>query len=94
MLWGLESDKGTHHEVKSSHQQNHVDKKQPMLLQCDLSFIHKHLCSIGSSFSNALALLIGLCFWKAETEDDDEDWRACTEPEQLKSISMWLLEGI
>lgn len=53
-----------------------------MALQCHFAFFDEDLGGIGFFFSNPLALEVGVCLWEAEAEDDDQDWRARTEPEQ------------
>jgi hypothetical protein len=79
--------KSTHHEVETGHEKNHIDEKLPVPLHCHLSFLREHLGGIGSRVSNPLAFLVSLCLWKTKSEDDKENWRACTEPEKLMFVS-------
>ena len=72
-----------YHEVEPSHEKDHVDKKEPVLLQRHFAFLHEDFCGIGGGFSDPLALLVGLRFWEAETEDDDQDWWSSAKPEEL-----------
>lgn len=71
------------HEVESGHEENHVDQQKPVTAQCHFSFCYERLCDVLAAGAHSLALLIGLCFGKADTEDDDQNWRAGCKPEEL-----------
>lgn len=43
-----------------------------------------------ASFADSFAVAEDFGFWEAETEDDDEDWWAGTEPEELKLVRLKL----
>jgi len=53
-----------------------------VLFERMLAFLHKQGGSVGFLLTQAFAFLVGLRFWQAEAEDDDEDGRASAEPEQ------------
>ena len=72
-----------HHKVETSHEQDHVDQEEPMLLKSNPSFRNKSSRNIVSSFSDFLALRIHLSLWEHETENNEQNWRPSTEPEKL-----------
>lgn len=77
------------HEIEPSHEKNHIGQQEPVFLECNLAFPHKCTGDITSRFTNLLSVTIDLCFWQTQAEQDDEDWRASTEPIQLMTISDW-----
>ena len=83
----ISGEERAYHEVKTSHEKYQVNQQEPMLPQCYLSFSNEGSSDITSLVSNENTLLVRICFWKAETEYDDENRWACTEPEQ-RSPSM------
>ena len=72
-----------YHKVETSHEQDHVDQEEPMLLKSNSSFRNKSPRNIVSSFSDFLAFLIYLSLRKHETENNKQNWRPSTEPEKL-----------
>lgn len=71
---------GAYHEVEASHEKNKVDQKEPMSLECDFSFGDEGSCDIALFTSNYCAFDVCVCFWEAESEDDDQDRRASSKP--------------
>ena len=72
----------SYHEVEASHQKHEVDQQQPMALQRHLTFRNECPSDISTLISNKHALFKGIGFWKAETENDDQNWRAGAKPEE------------
>lgn len=54
-----------------------------MLLQRDFSLSNKGARDIASGFANLLSLAIGLGFWQAKAEQDDENWWTSAKPVEL-----------
>jgi hypothetical protein len=71
-----------YHEVESCHEKNEVDQNHPMFLERNLSFSDESSSDITTFISNENTLLVGVGLRQAKTEDDDEDRRASTEPEE------------
>lgn len=53
-----------------------------MPLERDLALVDEGLTNVVFSLPDTLTLLVCLSLGQAETEEDDQDWRASTEPEQ------------
>lgn len=70
------------HEVESSHQDDEVDEKLPVVLEGDFTFSDESAGDVLSCFADTLALDESVGLREAETVDDDQDWRAGTEPEK------------
>ena len=70
------------HEVETSHEKDHVAEEEPVLAEGDFAFGQECACDVTLGSSESLPVTVGLCFWQAQTENDDQDWRACSEPEQ------------
>ena len=56
---------------RTSHEEDHVDQKKPVPLQCYFSFFDEYLGGIGLFFTNPLAFEVCVGLGKAETECDD-----------------------
>jgi hypothetical protein len=71
------------HEVEASHEKDHVSQKEPMALESNLSLGDESTSDIRASrLTNGYTLAICLCLGKAQSEQDDQNGRACTEPEE------------
>jgi hypothetical protein len=70
------------HEVEAGHEADEVDQEKPVLLQSDLALSDECACNAWTS-SRALGLTLAerLGLGQAQTEEDDEDRRAGSEPE-------------
>lgn len=53
-----------------------------MLLERHFAFFHEHFRCVGLFFSDALALSVCVGLWEAQAEENNEDWRAGSKPEQ------------
>jgi hypothetical protein len=73
----------TRHEVETSHKEDHVGEKEPMLLQRNFALSQESTTNVRTSFAHLLSLNICLSLGQAKSEEDDENWRASAEPEQL-----------
>ena len=74
------------HEVETGHQKHEVCEKQPVAAESNLAFEKEGLGNalalrLGGS-SNAGMLLVNGCLREHETEENDKDGRAGTEPEE------------
>ena len=54
-----------------------------MPLERDLALRDEDLGRVRVGLAQPLALLVGLCLGEAKTEDDEKNWWASTEPEEL-----------
>jgi len=70
------------HEVHASHEQDKVDEKQPVSLECNLALIDEGLPDIVSSGADTLALDISIGLRQAQTESNDQNWWTSSEPEE------------
>ena len=70
------------HEVHASHQENEVDQQQPVSLESDFALFDKSFPDIIPSSPNSLALDIRIGLGQAESENDEEHWRARAKPEE------------
>lgn len=74
------------HEVEASHQQNEIRKQQPVPLQSYLALSEERLGDAAPGFlgrpPHRLPLLVYLRLGEHQTVDNDQDGRACAEPEQ------------
>lgn len=71
------------HEVEASHEEDHVSQKEPMALESDLSFGDESTSDVRASrLTNGYTFAVCLCLGKAQSEQDDQNGRACTEPEE------------
>ena len=53
-----------------------------MFLERDAAFGEEGVGYTTLGFADGIAFSVGCGFWEAQTEDDDEDWWACTEPKE------------
>jgi len=74
----------TYHEVEAGHQEDEVDQQEPVALESHFAFREEGRGDILAGFADGFALAEDFGFREAETESDDEDWRAGAEPEELK----------
>ena len=68
------------HEVETSHQKDHVDEEQPVILHCYLCFFHEGASDTVSCFSHSLTFLECICLGHQKAEDDDQDRRPRAKP--------------
>jgi hypothetical protein len=54
----------------------------------DFAFGDEGRGNVSTGLADDIALAEDFGFWETETKDDDEDWWAGTEPEELKWISL------
>ena len=74
--------RGRYHEIETGHEQNEIGEQQPVLVQGNLAFCDESTGYVATRFPCRIPFQIGLCLGKAQAEDDDEDRRTGTEPEQ------------
>ena len=53
-----------------------------MLAECDFAFREERSGDVALGLSKCLTIAIGFRFWEAETESDDENRWASSEPEE------------
>ena len=71
-----------YHEVEPSHQEHKVNQEQPVLLESDLAFGDECAGYASIRMSNGISLTVGLGLWQAETERNNQNWWASSEPEK------------
>ena len=71
-----------YHEVEASHEENQVYQQQPMTFQRHFAFSNERPPDISTLVPDELTLLERIGFWQTETEDDEQNRRAGTEPIQ------------
>lgn len=69
------------HKVEPRHQQNQVDKEQPVLSKSYLTLSNEGTSEVPLRCLESLAVSERLCLWETETEQNNQHWRTCTEPE-------------
>lgn len=70
------------HEVETGHKQDHIGQKNPMSLQSYFTFCNERRANIPSCLTYCDALVKGVSLGEHKSEDDNENGRACTEPEK------------
>lgn len=90
IIWVTQKEisEGKYHKVEPCHEKDHINQEHPVSFQGDLSFCNKCGCNISAGFSGFDTLSVGTGLGQAESENDDQDWWAGTEPEE-RSPAMW-----
>lgn len=71
----------TYHEVEAGHEQDEIDQQQPVALKRDLALLEEGGGDTAADLSaDGLALTERLGLGETQTEGDDEDGRASSEP--------------
>lgn len=70
------------HKIESSHQQDHVDQKQPVSLQRNTTLGDKCTGKTALLLADSLSCTEGIGFGQAKSEEDDENWRTSSKPEK------------
>lgn len=68
-----------------------------MLLQSYLAFFHERLPDVVTRSTDFLAVLVCLRLGQEEAENNDQDRRACTKPEELDCLISklsWVLSAV
>ena len=70
------------HEVEAGHEQDEVDEEQPVPLQGDFALGEESVGDVPVGLPHRCAITVRFGFWKAKSEDDDQDGWAGAEPVQ------------
>lgn len=82
-----QDDSGTHHEVETGHEQDKVDKQQPVLLQSHPPLGDESTSHIAVGLSDRSSLRVGFGFRETEAEDDNEDrWTRAKPKERSPAV--------
>src|SRR5271155_1185617 len=82
------------HEIESRHQQNEVNKSEPMLLESGLNLFQEPLCDILVTHRLSLGLhrQEGIRFREIKSPDNQQNRRTSSEPKQC-SPPMGIIRG-
>ena len=70
------------HEVKASHQEDEVEQEDPVLLKRNPAFGEESTCEVAAGLADGGSVSERSGLRQAETENDDQDGRASSEPVQ------------